>query len=421
MKNVPKLRFKEFSGEWDTKKIGDFITSHKAGAPLKPSDFLQHGNFEVIPKKAISSGGLLKISDVEPIYCKESFFKSNKRSVISSDFLVTTLRDLVPSGPSIGYIVKFTNDKEYILAQGVYGIKINKNLANDFLIQYSNSDNYRVLMQTMMVGSTQVHIRNGDFFQTPIFVPSLLEQTKIADFLTAIDDRISQLSQKCDGLAQYKKGVMQKIFSQELRFKDEQGRAFPAWDAMELNRIGSTFNGLTGKSGDDFGDGESYITYKQIFSDRIVDIAKFSKVKVNEGEKQNKVKYGDIFFTISSETPEEVGFHSVLLSEIESVYLNSFCFGFRINSFDVVIPIFAYYMFGSAEFRREVIKLAQGSTRYNISKAAFMEIKVKMPSPPEQEKIAGFLSAVDEKISQAQAQRDTLKQYKQGLLQQMFV
>ena len=163
------------------------------------------------------------------------------------------------------------------------------------------------------------------------------------------------------------------------------------------------------------------LTYKQIFSDRIVDIAKFSKVKVNEGEKQNKVKYGDIFFTISSETPEEVGFHSVLLSEIESVYLNSFCFGFRINSFDVVIPIFAYYMFGSAEFRREVIKLAQGSTRYNISKTAFMEIKVKMPSPPEQEKIAGFLSAVDEKISQAQAQLAALKQYKQGLLQQMFV
>jgi type I restriction enzyme S subunit len=222
-------------------------------------------------------------------------------------------------------------------------------------------------------------------------------------------------------LEQYKKAVMQQIFSQKLRFKDENGRAFGAWEEKELKEIGSSFNGLTGKSGDDFGDGSSYITYKQIFSDRVIDASRFCKVQINEGEKQNKVKYGDIFFTISSETPNEVGFHSVLLSEVENVYLNSFCFGYRINSFDILDPLFAYYIFGSAKFRREVIKLAQGSTRYNISKSAFMEIKVSFPSRVEQQRIAGFLGAVDEKLAQAKAKLDAVKQYKQGLLQQMFV
>lgn len=411
MKNVPKLRFKEFFGEWKVSKLGTETTWSSGGTPSKQIESYWGGE---IPWISASSMRGTRYSDSD-LRITELGVSSSKLAV-KGDLLLLVRGSMLFNKIPVGIATR-----SLAFNQDVKSITPKKSITSEFLLNWFSASENKIMNMVSGTGIGAGKLDTPDMLDMNLHIPSIQEQTKIADFLTAIDDRISQLSQKCDGLAQYKKGVMQKIFSQELRFKDEKGRAFPAWDAMELNRIGSTFNGLTGKSGDDFGDGESYITYKQIFSDRIVDIAKFSKVKVNEGEKQNKVKYGDIFFTISSETPEEVGFHSVLLSEIENVYLNSFCFGFRINSFDVVIPIFAYYMFGSAEFRREVIKLAQGSTRYNISKTAFMEIKVKMPSPPEQEKIAGFLSAVDEKISQVQAQLDALKQYKQGLLQQMFV
>ena len=123
---LPKLRFPEFqdAGEWKVARIGDFVDSYKGGAPLTPSDFIIHSNYEVIPKKAITEGGWLKLDVKQPTYCKESFYKENLKSVVDSTYLITTLRDLVPSRPSIGYIVKFEGNKNYILAQGVYGLKL---------------------------------------------------------------------------------------------------------------------------------------------------------------------------------------------------------------------------------------------------------------------------------------------------------
>lgn len=190
--------------------------------------------------------------------------------------------------------------------------------------------------------ATMTTIGQADIADVLITFPSLPEQTKIANFLTAVDEKISQLTRKCDLLAQYKKGVMQQIFTQALRFKDEDGRDFPEWQKTTLGKIGTTFNGLTGKSGDDFGTGKKYITYKQIFDNSRIDPEKFSLVQIQPKEKQNQVVFGDVFFTTSSETPSEVGFCSVMLTDIkEEIYLNSFCFGYRIKSFDTLNPYFA--------------------------------------------------------------------------------
>ena len=178
---------------------------------------------------------------------------------------------------------------------------------------------------------------------------------------------------------------------------------------------------MVGKAGDDFGSGQSYITYKQIFDSSKIDVTKFSFVEIGENEKQNKVRFGDVFFTTSSETPDEVGLCSVLLSEVNNVYLNSFCFGYRISSFEILSPLFAQFIFHSNGFREDVIKLAQGSTRYNISKISFMKTKVQLPCINEQTKIANFLTAIDNKITATQTQLKAVKQYKQGLLQHMFV
>ena len=210
---VPKLRFKEFEkdGEWVTRTIGDFIKTHKGGAPLTPSDFVTKSEFEVIPKKAIGEGMWLNVEN--SIYCSEEFYKLNRQSVIDSNYLITTLRDLVPSGPNIGYIVKYKSEKEYILAQGVYGLKLKDNLFPDFLIHFSNTNKYRKLVNSIMVGSTQVHIRNGEFFNIPLTIPvNFKEQQKIASCLSSLDALITAQAEKIDQLKQHKKGLMQGLF-----------------------------------------------------------------------------------------------------------------------------------------------------------------------------------------------------------------
>lgn len=211
---VPKVRFPEFEGDgdWVVNKIGDFIDSHKGGASLSPSDFVDNSDFEVIPKKAINEGGLLNMSVTSPTYCTENFYNNNKKSVVDCSFLITTLRDLVPSGPSIGYIVKFNGIKKYILAQGVYGLKPKNTIVPDFLIQFSNTIRYRKLVNAAMVGSTQVHIRNSEFLNLPIQVPKKQEQQKIASCLTSVDELITVQTEKIELLQQHKKGLMQGLF-----------------------------------------------------------------------------------------------------------------------------------------------------------------------------------------------------------------
>ena len=147
----------------------------------------------------------------------------------------------------------------------------------------------------------------------------------------------------------------------------------------------------------------------------------FGLVNIKESEKQEKAKYGDVFFTSSSETPTEVGFASVLLDEIDELYLNSFCFGFRPLSLKALLPQFSSYLFRSQKVRKEIVKLAQGSTRYNMSKVQLMKIIVALPVLKEQKKISSFLTKLDEKIDSISSQIDKTKEFKKGLLQQMFV
>ena len=211
-----EIRFKaddgrEF-GEWENKTLSKFIIKHIGGASLKPSDFVEQSEYEVIPKKAIVPNGYLNLDKDNPTYCSEDFFKANLKNTVDNTYLVTVLRDLVPSGPSIGYIVKYMENTQYILAQGVYGFKLKEELNKDFLIHYSNTKAYRLVMQSIMVGSTQVHIRNQDFFGIEIPVPCLAEQTKIANFLSAIDQKIEVVAQQIEQAKQWKKGLLQQMF-----------------------------------------------------------------------------------------------------------------------------------------------------------------------------------------------------------------
>lgn len=193
------------------------------------------------------------------------------------------------------------------------------------------------------------------------------------------------------------------------------------WEIYRIGDIGKLINGLNGKNRSDFGTGSPFITYKQVFDSSKIDFSECGRVRIHKDENQNTIEYGDILFTTSSETPEEVGFSSVVLDEPkEPTYLNSFCFAIRTHKDFQIRPDFSRFLFHSTLYRKSVVRIAQGSTRYNISKSTFQEIKIPLPSLPEQQKIAACLSSLDELITAEGQKLELLNEHKKGLLQNLF-
>ena len=206
-----------------------------------------------------------------------------------------------------------------------------------------------------------------------------------------------------------------------MRFPEFSGE----WTKTTLGKIGNTFNGLTGKSGADFGQGSPYITYKSIFDSSRIDLSRVEFVTITDQERQketqNKVQFGDIFFTTSSETPEEVGMTSVLLDDIEDCYLNSFCFGYRLFAKDKTLPEYMRFYLRNQAIRKKLFVLAQGSTRFNISKGEVMNVSVSLPEIDEQKKIAKLLSLLEKRIDTQIKIIEDLKILKSAISKQIFV
>lgn len=199
------------------------------------------------------------------------------------------------------------------------------------------------------------------------------------------------------------------------RFKEFQNAG--DWEQRKLGKIGYTYTGLSGKTKEDFGHGDAqFITYMNVFSNSINDPTMVEPIEIDA--KQNEVEVGDVFFTTSSETPEEVGMTSVLLEKHGKTYLNSFCFGYRpmikINSY------YLAYMLRSKHIREKIILLAQGISRYNISKTKVMEISVPIPSLSEQKCIGQYLYDLDNIITLHQRKLDKIKAIKKAYLSEMF-
>ena len=190
-----------------------------------------------------------------------------------------------------------------------------------------------------------------------------------------------------------------------------------AWEQRKLGSIGSTYTGLSGKTKEDFGHGEAqYITYLNVFQNTVSDITMTDKVEIDIT--QNEVKYGDVLFTTSSETPEEVGMSSVWLGHMPNIYLNSFCFGFRPNQ--KIDPYFLGYSLRAPYMRDKIKILAQGISRYNISKNKVMELEISLPNNEEQRLLGNFLRNIDLSITLHQRKLEKLKLTKKALLQKLF-
>jgi type I restriction enzyme S subunit len=205
----------------------------------------------------------------------------------------------------------------------------------------------------------------------------------------------------------------------KLRFPDF--RWAEGWEEKRLGNEGDLISSLTGKAGADFDTGDArFVTYMNVFSNTFTDPNALRFVDVKEGENQNAVASGDVFFTISSETPEEVGMASVLLEDLENCYLNSFCALFRFSESKRPNPVFTGYLLRQPLVRAYFTKKAQGSTRFNLSKDAFRSLPLCIPSLAEQQKIAECLSSVDDLIAAQARKVDALKTHKKGLMQQLF-
>lgn len=198
-----------------------------------------------------------------------------------------------------------------------------------------------------------------------------------------------------------------------LRFQGFSGE----WESHYLGMLGVTFSGLSGKTKADFGHGQArFVPYLNVFNHPIADLQETEAIEIDD--KQTEVKYGDIFFTVSSETPEEVGMSSVWLGNEKNVYLNSFCFGYRPTS--TLYPFFMAFLLRSSSVRKEFVFLAQGISRYNISKNKAMGIGISFPLFREQCKIGDFFQNLDKFIDGQSHKVQKLQQFRQAMLMKLF-
>ena len=404
MKRVPKLRFPEFTDDWEQRKLGEIIERLTGGTSIAPDDYVESG-YRTIPKGAINNLGIADMSGCKNV--SEEFFVKNISSKTSTGELVTSLRDLVPTAPNMGRIVRICGDsEEFLMPQGVYSIVVKNNISEDFLITYSNSSEYRKIIMAEKNGSTQVHIRNGEFLNIDIPLPSYEEQKKVGEYFSHLDHLITLHQSKLEKLERLKKGVMQKLFSQEVRFKVDDGSEFPDWEEKKL------------------GDDVQFINGRAYKQDELLNSGKYLVLRVGNLFTNDSYYYSDL--ELDNDKYIENG---------DLIYAWSATFGPRIYygekciyhyhiwklKFDenIISKIFLnYYLLYDVE---KIKSQRTGGTMVHITKNAMEHRELQFPCLAEQQKIADCLSALDDVIEKQKATLAAWEELKKGLLQQMFV
>lgn len=292
------------------------------------------------------------------------------------------------------------------------------NFDTKFLGYYFSTDIIKSQLESKAVGTKVYSISYNSIGDCLIPVPPKDEQTRIAKALSEMDDLIISLDELIEKKTAIKQGAMQKLLSGETRLKGYSGE----WVEKKMQELGSVFNGITGKSKNDFGEGPSfYVTFLNVLTNPIIDCTQLEKVNIIREEGQNMVKINDLCFNVSSETPEEVGICASMQDDVEDVYLNSFCFGFRLKENEEVDSLFLAYFFRTEECRDLMASIAQGATRYNLSKENFYNIVLTVPpTKKEQKAIAQVLTDMTDEITQLEAERDKYKLIREGMAQQLL-
>jgi len=403
--------------EWETKLIGDFATKFKGGASLKPSDFVNSGT-KVLPKLGVVPGGLLCIPKEKQQYCSHEYAEENKNAIVDSDYLIVVLRDLVPSGPSIGLIVRIPDREKYILAQGVYGLTIDTDqLDRDYLIQLSNSIWYRKYMQRILVGSTQVHIRNKEFLKVVIPYPSIDEQQKIAEILSTVDETIEKTDAIIEETRQLKKGLMQKLFTEGIghtKFKETKiGHIPEKWEVVKLGDV------CEGKAKYGAGESSKKFTEGLVRYIRITDINKDGNLNNDMVgiQKENAKDYlltdGDFLFARTGATVGKTYLYNPKDGECAYAgYLIKF-----VPKQNILLKYYLNYFCHSSTYWKWINNTARSTAQPNINAAEYSRMRLSLPPIDEQHQIANIFTEVDAKIKKEEATKAELEQLKKGLMQ----
>lgn len=363
----------------------------------------------------------LRITDIDD----QGRYIDNKACVNDADShkYVLNKGDIVfaRTGASVGknYIY---DEKDGFLVYAGFLIKfsIKPQFNANLICSICRTKKYNNWVAKMCARSGQPGINSEEYATYSFIIPkSAQEQSRIAEILMQWDKAIELQEKLIEAKQKLKKYYLKKMFPKkgsnipEIRFP---GFTAP-WEQRKLGDVGTTYTGLSGKTKEDFGHGSGqFVTYMNVFSNPVGLSDMIEAVEIDDS--QNKVLFGDVLFTTSSETPEEVGMSSVWLENAENTYLNSFCFGYRPTiKFN---PYYLAYMLRSSSMRKKITFLAQGISRYNISKNKMMDIEIPIPDIEEQKQVGLYFRNLDNLITLHQQKRDKLLKQRKAMQQYLL-
>lgn len=409
MRKVPKLRFKEFSDEWEEKNILE-LCSMKARIGwqnLRKEEHLDKGEFYLITGTDFY---LDKIKwDTAKFVEEERYLQDINIILKEGDILIT-------KDGSIGKLAFVENigNKKATLNNGIFRIRIEKeNHYSKYFYYTFLSKRFKNFLQQLTAGSTIVHLYQKDFEKYKIAYSSLQEQEKIANFLSSIDKKISLTEEKLELFREYKKGVMQKIFTQELRFKDSNGNDYPEWNLVYTKDISKITMGFTPSTKDEkMWNGQ----YKWLSIADLKENGKYiyktSKTITDKGIKNKKILSKGTLVMSFKLTLGRVGILS------DNMFTNEAICHFHWLGKDKINTEYIYYYLSNIDITNFGKQAVKGIT---LNTESLNSIEIQLPCYEEQQKIADFLSSIDSKIENIEKELEGLKEFKRGLLQQMFV
>ena len=396
--NVPHLRFPEFSGEWDSERLENLTVSIGDGLHSTPV-YCEQGDYCFINGNNIIDGKV-SINEKTLRVTKEEAYKYNA-ALLKVDTILMSING------TIGNVALY-NGENIMLGKSACYINPSSRIVREYLFHILSSPRIQAYFQGEVTGTTIKNLSLRTIRGSKILLPSNEEQKKIARLFSLVDERIATQNKIIEKLQSLIRGLSDNIH------RDIKG------ETVCFSGVGEAYSGLSGKSGDDFGDGEPFITYMNVYQNTYISEKDYEFVQIAPNERQNCVQYGDALFTLSSETPEEVGIGAVYLGNTQKLYLNSFCFGIHFYD-ERVLPQYLAHFISSFSFRKAIYPLAQGSTRFNLQKNDFMKMKFVLPTLEEQERIAKTLDALHYCMAN---EKSLLEQYillKRYLLSQMFI
>ena len=410
--NVPNLRFPEFTEEWKKVRVSNLLDFYPTNSLSWEQLDYSNGQIKNLHYGLIHKGLPTMVdasSDLLP-YIKEEIVPKSYTLFKEGD---VSFADASEDTNDVAKAIEILNCNGQQIVSGLHTIHGRDN-TDQTVIGYKGyafaSESFHKQIRRIAQGTKVFSVSVRNFDETYIGVPSKDEQAKIAKLLIAIDKRIATQNK----IIEKYESLIQAIC--ETLIESEQHKV-----ELSFNDFGKPYSGLSGKSAEDFGNGWPYITYMNVYQNQIIDITDVGLVKINETEQQSVVRYGDILFTLSSETPDEVGMGAVYLGDAYPLYLNSFCFGVHITDESKIFPPFLAYYISTKSFRKAVFPLAQGSTRFNLQKSDFMKKKFLFPTVEKQNKIYSVLKAYSDKLSIEKNIANLLCEQKSYLLRQLFI